>query len=277
MSHFRPHRRSLIGLFASLVYIATLEHCVAHQTSMPAKFTGFHGQYNEDRLLSEIFRHTAEGTCLEVGANDGSTFSNTLYFETLNWNCILVEPISECCNEIRKARRALVFECAASESEGHANLYVGSGANDVYSSLSPHNAVGLECIKQVSIRTRTLDSILSEASVSRLEFVTIDVEGHELQALRGFNLIRWRPKIVIVEDNSNLAAADVEQHMRWAGYYRFWRSGVNDWYALSTMSHLSLFVSIVLSGCFTWHGFVKSCLPRQIARALMNFKRSICA
>jgi len=78
---------------------------------------------------------------------------------------------------------------------------------------------------------RTLDALLDDAGFPRLDFVTIDVEGHELDVLRGFSLERHRPRIVILEDNPQTGSAEVERHMASRGYVNFRRTGVNDWYA----------------------------------------------
>src|SRR5579863_8137703 len=95
----------------------------------------FYAQNLEDKALTRIFANVGSGTCLEVGAHDGVNLSNTYHFEQLGWRCILVEPNSGLCKKIRQARSATLFECAASDQSGEAVLHIGSGNDDVYSSL----------------------------------------------------------------------------------------------------------------------------------------------
>ena len=84
----------------------------------------------------------------------------------------------------------------------------------------------------VEVETRTLDAILEEAAVGKpIDFISIDVEGHELEMLKGFSLDRWRPRILIIEDNASLGEGSVTDHIQARGYVRFRRTGVNDWYA----------------------------------------------
>ena len=52
----------------------------------------FHSQFDEDRILNGIFAGKSPGICVEVGANDGVHGSNTLFFEKLGWQCVLIEP-----------------------------------------------------------------------------------------------------------------------------------------------------------------------------------------
>jgi FkbM family methyltransferase len=238
----------------------------------------FYAQYEEDKALARIFARTAQGSCLEVGANDGVHLSNTYYFEQRGWRCILVEPNRECCAKIRAWRNALLFECAASGSDGSATLHVGSGSDDVYSSLdAQHLPEHRERYRPVVVAVRTLDAILEEAGVASLDFVTIDVEGHESQALQGFTLGRWRPRLVLLEDSSDMADPAVERHMRAAGYFRFWRSGGNDWYRRSDTGRASLLAQIFLSGCFSWTGFLKGNVRRPWMRSMIAVKRSLSA
>jgi FkbM family methyltransferase len=188
----------------------------------------------------------------------------------------LVEPNSTCCTKIRGSRLATLFECAASDKEGQAVLHVGSGSDDVYSSLEAQRLTDpRECLQTVVVPTRTLDAMLEEAEVASLDFVTIDVEGHERQTLRGFALDRWRPRLVLLEDNSNMTDTEVGHHMQQAGYFLFWRSGVNDWYARRNTGRASLLVQMFLSRCFTWKGLLKGNVPRLLMRWIVVRKRRI--
>jgi FkbM family methyltransferase len=236
----------------------------------------FYAQYDEDKVLAHIFARTGKGTCLEVGANDGISLSNTYYFEQLGWRCILIEPNHDCCNKIRGSRRASLFECAASGKEGSAVLHVGSGGDDVYSSLDIEQlAANRDRYKPVVVPTRTIDSMLEEAGVESLDFATIDVEGHEGQALQGFSLDRWKPHLVLIEDNGDMANGEVEQHMRQAGYFRFWRSGGNDWYSERATGRASLLIQILGSRCFSWKGLLKGNVPKKLMRMVVITKRAL--
>lgn len=203
----------------------------------------FHAQFDEDRILAEIFAGCAEGYCVEVGAYDGRTGSASYHFERRGWHCLLIEPIPACAEEIRKHRSAAVVNCAASSREGEAVLMVAENVEQM-STLDPSpehldwiKRVGGE-LKEITVRTATLDSLLGEAGFPELQFVTIDVEGHELAVLQGFTLEDFRPRVVIIEDNSVRGDPRVTQHMAARGYVHFRRTGVNEWYAHESDSEL---------------------------------------
>jgi FkbM family methyltransferase len=195
-----------------------------------------HAQFAEDRLLAEIFGERSEGACVEVGANDGRTGSASYLFEQRGWQCLLVEPIPALVEEIRKHRACAVANCAASSRAGEAKFFLAESVEAISGlDVTPERARWIEraggTVKEITVRTATLDSLLEDAGFGRLDFVTIDVEGHELSVLEGFDLERHRPRIVILEDNTVEGDAGVIEHMTEHGYVHFKRTGVNEWYA----------------------------------------------
>ena len=49
---------------------------------------------------------------------------------------------------------------------------------------------------------RTLDSLLDEAEAPKpIDLLSVDVEGHELDVLRGFDFVRWQPRLILLEDH----------------------------------------------------------------------------
>jgi FkbM family methyltransferase len=202
-----------------------------------------YAQFAEDRILAEIFGDRADGHCVEVGANDGVTGSASYLFEKRGWQCLLVEPIPALAEEIRKHRSCRVVNCAASSHSGEATFFVAEGVEAVSTlDLTTDRVEWVRreggTIKEITVRTATLDSLLEEAGFTELEFVTIDVEGHELSVLEGFDLDTHRPRIVIIEDNSVEGNAGVARHMADHGYVHFRRTGVNEWFARESDTEL---------------------------------------
>lgn len=200
----------------------------------------YYSQFGEDKILAKIFNEKKHGFCIEVGANDGINDSTTYYFEKLGWECILVEPNPVLCKMIRETRNSKLYEFAASDKNDEVTLFVAEGAERAHGvstistdqeSLNKIKSYGFTYNK-VQVQTKTLDEILIESKISsEIDFVSIDVEGHEIGVLRGFSIERWMPTVVLLEDNSNFESAEVRNYLKSYGYVGFMRTGVNDWYA----------------------------------------------
>lgn len=233
--------------------------------------TVYYSQFGEDRILSEIFRGTGRGTCVEVGANDGITDSVTFFFEKIGWHCILIEPNPELCRLIRANRKATLHECAASDRAGFTTLYIAEGADRAHGvsticateeAKSKIKAYGFTT-RPVEVITRELDDILAESNIEHgIDFISIDVEGHEYEVLKGFSLQRWAPKIIVIEDNSNHANPLVRNYLKRHGYISFKRTGVNDWFATRTQGDL-----------LSWANRGRYLLGFLKARAASGFKK----
>src|SRR5258708_18051909 len=78
-------------------------------------------------------------------------------------------------------------------------------------------APGAQPERVIEVPVRTLDAILIEARAPvGFDFLSIDVEGHELEGLSGFDFARWRPRLVLLEDHvGNLSK---HRFLRAAGY-----------------------------------------------------------
>ena len=63
----------------------------------------FYSQYKQDEFLENtVFKGYKNGFFVDVGAHDGKTINNTLYFElNNNWKGINIEPIEKIYNKIK--------------------------------------------------------------------------------------------------------------------------------------------------------------------------------
>jgi len=186
----------------------------------------------EDRLKAEFFGNKRDGFFVEVGANDPQRGSQTWGFEQRGWNGVLVEPQPDLAENLQRGRRARVVAAACS-SPDRAGTTMPLYLSGPHSSLDSHLAApGASPHGTVDVPMRTLDDILAEANApSAIDFVSIDVEGHEVSVLRGFDLARWRPRLILIEDH--LKSLATHRHLTQAGYRLIRRTGLNGWYVPS--------------------------------------------
>src|SRR5438105_3092658 len=155
----------------------------------------------ESLLVWDYFQRRTDGKFVDVGANHPVKGNQTWFLEAQGWSGILIEPNPDLCQLLREQRpRSRVFQAAVCSpgQEGEAELHLAVDA--AKSSLRPewdHALTG----KRVLVPTRTLNSMLTEAGIEHIDFLSLDVEGMELEALRGLDLDRYRPQLIMVEDH----------------------------------------------------------------------------
>ena len=178
----------------------------------------------EDRLKAEFFGPQPKGFFVEVGANAPQRGSQSWQFEQAGWTGILVEPQPDLAERLRQMRRAHVVAAACS-SPANAGKTMTLHVLGPHSSLNPELAVtGVVAESEIKVPIRTLDDILHETGApSPIDFVSIDVEGHEVEVLSGFDLERWRPRLLLIEDATH-------RFVTRAGYRLIRRTGPNGWY-----------------------------------------------
>ena len=190
----------------------------------------------EQRLVELFFADLDEGYFIEVGANEPTKSSQTWHLERKGWRGVLVEPVPELCKELRRERpHSVVVEaaCGAPEQRGSATLHVAEG---LARSTLDRNAVALNVnfTRTETVAVKTLDDILEELKPPRVDFVSIDVEGLQLDVLRGFDLQKYHPRLLLVEDHlHNLRTHRYLQRRR---YRLVKRTARNNWYVPHAVS-----------------------------------------
>ena len=193
-------------------------------------------QFNEDLVIKNQFPEGFIGTCVEVGAANG-TDSNTYSFELAGWKAVCIEP-NEALFNICKQHRKISLNYAVGEdnlNDVDFNIVTLNGGNEQACSglnvdkrlLEQHQSYN-PSQRVVKIDVKTLDTILSDLSIDHIDFVSIDTEGTELSVLKGFNLSKYKPHIMVIENNFNEPA--IEQYLKGHGYNKFLREQVNDFY-----------------------------------------------
>lgn len=197
----------------------------------------FYGQFDPkvDEVAWRYFPEGYIGHAIEVGACDGIFYSNTYAFEQAGWICLAIEPNPEWVAALSRNRR-YVSDYAISDKNGEAILTVydigqadHSGVTGIASDKRLVDGYSAKPLRVVPVEKRTLDYAIEEAGIfPKIDLVSIDTEGNELAVLHGFDIQRWKPKLILVENNYD--DKDIPDYMKEQGYSRAERVGVNDFY-----------------------------------------------
>jgi FkbM family methyltransferase len=162
----------------------------------------YYSQDNQDKFLEEnIFKGYKNGTFVDVGAHDGFSYNNTLYFEkTHNWTGVNIEPLEYTYNLLTNNRPdSTNLNCAVSNEEGECDFYCNKGYTEMLSGLTksydPRHLNRLQKENNergsntniIKVNTRRLESICNELNIKHINYLSIDVEGAEFDVIKSIN------------------------------------------------------------------------------------------
>jgi len=208
----------------------------------------------EQEMVWAFLGQRRTGFFVEVGANDPKVLSQTWHLEAKGWRGILVEPNPTCAEALRQQRKnSTVFQVACSSPENSGDALFHFSKSSALSGLQKHvDDPRIEYDHSEPVHVTTLDAILEKAGNPHIDFISIDVEGTELDVLKGFDLGKHRPSLILLEDKVH----DLQKHcfLKTKGYKLIRRTRVNNWYipkdvpysATSWMQRLKLFRKMYL-------------------------------
>ena len=174
-----------------------------------------YSQFGEDLILSQLFYRLdiKHPTYLDIGANEPKFISNTYYFYQRGSNGVLIEPNPYLYNKLKKQRpNDIVVNCGLGFSEDkEADFYIfpnyANGLNTFSKTEADHwQHIGMKGTgkipleKVIKMPLKTIQSILDDYfSNTHLNFISLDVEGLDLDILKGIPFNKYKPDVICVE------------------------------------------------------------------------------
>ncbi|MBX3389345.1 MAG: FkbM family methyltransferase [Phycisphaeraceae bacterium] len=219
--HIRKIHWLLMNTRRHAYMASAMERCRA--TGKPPRgLVEFRAQFGEDCMLYELFEGKQEGFFIEAGAFNGVDFSVSFAFEQLGWNGLLVEAIPKRAEECRQQRpHSRVVHAAIGAPGGPADIsfattedgYGGmlSRRMDTTDTLMPKLPADMPVVN-VSVPFTALDALLQDHP-GPIDFVALDLEGGEVDALKGFSLSKFRPRVLLLEDEVEAKTSPIREYM----------------------------------------------------------------
>lgn len=176
-----------------------------------------YAQNAEDVRLDRVFATKTDGFYIDVGAAHPVHDSVTRHFYGRGWRGINVEPTAALFDLLRTKRgRDINLQLALSNREGAMALWEPSSL-PTWSTLSAARA---ETLRQTdpagverAVPVTTLARVCERHVRRTIDFLKIDVEGHEREVLEGADWHRWRPRVVVVEATE--PGTTIPNHDQW--------------------------------------------------------------
>ncbi len=193
----------------------------------------FYSQCHEDELM---LRYLPErnGTYIDVGAGQPVRGSNSYYFYKKGWVGHLFEPIQSNINLIKIFRRRdTKYRKLIGETNTKTTFYEFIPTE--YSTTVKNVADNLVKEGKKLKSTYELESIrLSETDIAlnptQPTFMSIDVEGADLEVLNSIDWTKIKPRVVCIEDVGETKSVKIKEKLESQGYYLVEDSGISKIY-----------------------------------------------
>lgn len=175
-----------------------------------------YSQNGEDKIVEELFNNNLPGyvgTLISIGENDGVTLSNSRLFVENGWKALLVEPSKTCFVKLSDLYRDNSDITLANLCIGNSNTVATFHESASLLSSSDHGLVSTLCESEVRkwskatsftsyiVDVVTVDRLLENHKIERVDYISIDAEGMDLEIFRQFDLTALDCKVVVVEWN----------------------------------------------------------------------------
>ncbi len=191
-----------------------------------------YSQEGEDMILRRLFEGQVRGFYVDVGAHHPSRFSNTYFFYKLGWSGINIDATPGSMVLFRKWRPRDINVEAAIGRERRAlilHIFNDPALNTFDRELAQSRSRGVyRVVHEQKLYTRPLVEVLAECPPPRdrrIDFMTVDVEGMDLEVLQSNDWGRFRPAYVLVEcfglKPAEFEQTAIYQFMTAQGYHFF--------------------------------------------------------
>lgn len=210
-----------------------------------------YSQNGEDDFIWKYFQKKNQGLIIEVGAFDGIHLSNSYALEKIGWTSICIEPNPDYFPLLTKNRPdALCINAALVDTKDSGKfmsfyteeLGLLSGLNINSSEIKERykkRGLSFKGIQKKEVQTISFNNLFEKYDIngSKIDCITIDVEGTELDVLKGLNFEIYHPKLLIIEGNDKKQTDAIKLYLHTKGFqYVFTIGSINHCFIPKTVS-----------------------------------------
>ena len=152
-----------------------------------------------DLIITKLLDSKNRGIYIDVGCHHPFLNNHSYLLYKSGWEGINIDIDYNSIDMFNFFRKSDVnIQTAVTDHKGEVNLFF-------YHNRAAKNTIskefGSDAKEQKKINSDTLNNIIENSKFknSKIDFVSIDVEGNEMNVLNGFNLKKYKPKLILLE------------------------------------------------------------------------------
>jgi len=200
-------------------YKEFLAYCLSRKESF--------SQIGQDLFVLWALGDKKGGFFVEIGAFDGKTLSNTFLLEkNFGWNGILSEPNPDVVTALRSSRSAMIDTRCVDRCSGEEVRFDIATQPELSRIATSQRDIrdrdgSRETGRLIESSTVSLDDLLNECDAPQsIDYISIDIEGKELDALSGLTFGMWNFDVLTIEHNYGAERSNIDNILYNNGYIK---------------------------------------------------------
>lgn len=181
-------------------------------------------QFGQDAFIYHLVFGGKKGFFLDIGGNDPIKINNSYLLEKNGWKGMAFEPVKKLAEKWKDVRETPCY-----------NVAIGNEESEIeFTEMNAHQLSGIGIAGEgvsYKVRQRTLSNILKEQGIKHVDAMFVDVEGYEMNVLKGIDFSDVDVTCICIENNRDsdvLPDMKLRQYLVERGYTLIGRLTIDD-------------------------------------------------
>lgn len=190
----------------------------------------YYAENAEDVIINTLFNHRTDGYYIDVGCYHPVRGSLTYKLYNKGWRGVNIDVSSSSINLFNIARpKDKNLNVGITNNNGEDFYYQLGNINQGNSLKKYDNA------EKIKIKLSTIDQVITDLKIEKIDYINIDAEYRDFEALQGLSLIKVRPSLITIEDAnnfdiSNIINTNINKYLVERNYFLFSRTICTSFY-----------------------------------------------
>jgi FkbM family methyltransferase len=167
-----------------------------------------YSQGKEELIIRHFFKDRRDGFYVDLGCWQWETASTTLYLERhLGWSGLAIDALPHLRDAwVANRPRAKFLNYLVTDHSGTFEKFYAAGplSSTEKGHVKEFTGTDSPAVREISVPTITMNELLEQNGVKKIDFLSIDIEESEPPALAGFDIERYKPELVGIEVSASV-------------------------------------------------------------------------
>jgi FkbM family methyltransferase len=184
----------------------------------------YYAEVETDKYIREKFflDENENMVMIEVGGGPPEFYSMSKHFRDSGWRAISIDPNPKFVQQHKTLGNEIYQYACSNECKNSKFTIVNTSWDQSLNGIS-YSSLGLKYsldkehdLEEIDVQVVTLNKLLNDLKIKKIDFLSVDTEGWELEVLQGLDTDTYNIKIILLENYLHLETYN--EYMKNIGY-----------------------------------------------------------